>query len=179
MSHSQSIFKVHICGIDHRVPEFAAQVYVVQAAAYAEEARLVGIDSRDFPPAQRTLTDIRHANEEFTVASLGESIVGAISVELPEIAAWCGQRLNTVHVASLVVLPAHQRNGIGRRLVETIIENHPNEAITVSTASGNAPALALYRKLGFGEARRTTINCAGRHLGLILLRREPGTRNSA
>ena len=178
MSRSQSV-KVHIRGVDHRKPEFAAQIHVVQAAAYAGEARLVGIDSRDFPPAQRTLTDIQHANEEFTVASIGDLIVGVISVEPPEIAAWCGQRLNTVHIASLVVLPTHQRNGIGRRLVETVIEDYPNEVITVSTASGNAPALALYRKLGFGEARRCMISCALRHIDLILLRREPGTRVGA
>ena len=179
MLRSQSIFKVHICGIDHCVPEIAAQIHAVQAAAYAEEARLVGIDSRDFPPAQRTLTDIQHANEEFTVACIGESIVGAISVEPHEIAAWCGQRLNTVHIASLVVMPTHQRNGIGRRLVENVIENHPNEAITVSTASGNAPALALYRKLGFAEVRRSMISCARRDIDLILLRREPGIRIGA
>lgn len=167
------VHRLEVFSVDHREPRFAVAIHTIQSTAYAQEAQWLGLDARDFPPAQRTLPDTQSANEQFIVASNGDLIVAAISVESPDTATWCGHRLNTVHIASLVVMPTHQRKGIGRRLVETVITSHPKVAITVSTASGNTPALALYGNLGFAETRRSRVNCGHRHIELILLRREP------
>lgn len=76
----------------------------------------------------------------FTVAIVNDTIVG--------------YQLSTVHTLSvhltrLAVLPAWQGQGIGRMLVEALIEKFPRKTITVNTQASNTASQRLYQQLGF------------------------------
>ena len=57
----------------------------------------------------------------------------------------------------IAVRPDMRRCGIGRSLVETALSYYCGKPVTVTTQATNAPALALYRKLGFVETGRVSI----------------------
>ena len=61
------------------------------------------------------------------------------------------------HLARLIVSPAHRGRGLGETLVRGLIEearaaNH--RVVSLNVDPRNAPAIALYRKVGFEEAER-------------------------
>ena len=119
--------------VDQHDPEMAERIHVVQMAAYAQEARLVGV--RHFPPLERTVHDIQVSEEEYFAAFEGDMLVGVVSVgtdEDPEMK----------NIASLVVQLARQREGIASRLVQAVLERCGEGRITVQTAVKNLPALA-------------------------------------
>lgn len=165
----------------------AQHIHAVHMAAYQQEAHLLGFaDARDFPPLQQTVDGILRSSERFIVAVDYGNIVGVISIE-PPVAhddadgapRWAGEALATeeAHIASLTVMPTHQRRGIARRLLAAAIAAHAGKAITVSTSALNQPALALYAQLGFEPARTKRITWQGLYshaqheLDLVLLRR--------
>jgi ribosomal protein S18 acetylase RimI-like enzyme len=123
----------------------ARQIHLVQMNAYAQEALLLG--AVYFPPLERTVEDVRASAEKFSAAFVGSDIVGAISVLSDE------EGLG-INIASLVVSPQFQRQGIGRALMAAVLESHRSDGFTVQTGVKNLPALALYRQLGFVEVRR-------------------------
>lgn len=160
---------VDIQQVDHQQPHIAAAIHAVHMAAYAQEAALLGVS--DFPPLSMTAQDIRQSEEQFFAAFDGETIIGAVSVEPPELASWSGQKLDHggVHIASLIVHPQRQREGVGLRLMEAIIAAHGSQPMTVSTALANTPALALYEKLGFVRGAQRTVG--NEPIEIVLLRR--------
>ncbi|HET6869197.1 MAG TPA: GNAT family N-acetyltransferase [Solirubrobacteraceae bacterium] len=54
----------------------------------------------------------------------------------------------------LAVDPARRRNGLGTALVRALLADSRAEVAYLQTEARNAPAVALYRRLGFGEAYR-------------------------
>jgi|SRR5882672_4662490 len=83
------------------------------------------------------------------------------------------------HLILLAVLPAHQRRGIGRRMIEWLVESALVAGMTsvhVELRASNAPAYALYRSLGFSETFRVPGYYRGRETALRMLRmlRAPG-----
>ena len=70
-------------------------------------------------------------------------------------------------VAKLVVMPAHRRQGIGRRLLVHAIEASRAaraQACTLHVDEANAPAAALYTSVGFTvTSRRADYYALGRH----------------
>jgi ribosomal protein S18 acetylase RimI-like enzyme len=76
-----------------------------------------------------------------------------------------------MNVASLVVTPQFQRQGIGAALMGSVVATHGSGAITVQTGVKNLPALSLYARAGFTEIRRWFV---GREpLELVRLLRGP------
>ena len=74
---------------------------------------------------------------------------------------------DTADLHRVVVAPERRGRGIGRALVEAglawVAERHAHRML-LEVEHDNAPALALYRGLGFAElARRTDYYGAGRH----------------
>ena len=55
----------------------------------------------------------------------------------------------SAHVDSLVVHPDHFRRGRGEALLGFVMRTGSAKAFTVETGAANAPAIALYEKLGF------------------------------
>lgn len=55
-------------------------------------------------------------------------------------------------IANVSVLPAYRRRGIAQRMVEAAVDlarEHGARIVTLSVIAGNAPAIALYERLGF------------------------------
>ncbi len=159
--------------VDHTELLIARQLHAVQMVAYAQEAKLLG--AVYFPPLERTVEEVRAAAESFVAAFIGNELVGAVSV-------WPDSEGIGMNVASLVVSPHCQRQGIGAALMASVLVAHGNGEITVQTGVKNLPALSLYARVGFVELRRWFV---GREpLELVKLRRQPtsnstGTKNAA
>lgn len=148
--------------IAHREAAMARRIHAIQLAAYAQEASLLGLPS--LPGMTRGAQALQALDESFLGAFVAAQLVGALSLETaPD---------HHLHICSLAVLPAHQRRGVGRSLLRHLIAHAPAGAtITVSTAHGNAPALALYTNEGFEIFGHGTV--ADRSLTLVHLRRHP------
>ena len=122
------------------------------------------MDAVYFPPLERTVEEVRTVDETFLAAFMGAELVGAVSVcSDPE-----GMGMN---IASLVVSPQFQRQGVGTVLLASVLTAHGVGDITVQTGAKNAPALSLYARAGFLEFRRWLV---GREpLELVKLLRAP------
>ena len=96
--------------------------------------------------ADATIPAIRSGRA--TVAALGEQIIG-VSVVGPledEIALW-----------KLYVLPGHQGNGVGSRLLRTAIDRATDDgwkSMVLSYLDGNANAAGFYAHFGFESYER-------------------------
>lgn len=76
----------------------------------------------------------------FTVAVVDDTIVG---YQLSTVHSF------SVHLTRLAVLPTWQGRGIGRALVENLIERFPRKTVTVNTQASNKASQQLYQHLGF------------------------------
>ncbi len=59
-----------------------------------------------------------------------------------------------VHLLNLAVTPEHRRDGIGRSLVELLVQTareNGARSVTLEVHSDNVPGIALYRGFGFVE----------------------------
>jgi ribosomal protein S18 acetylase RimI-like enzyme len=140
----------------------ARAIHTVQMAAYAQEARLLGVI--EFPPLARTMDDVRRSRETFFAVRVGDRLAGSVSVEPdPEFDAVC--------VASLTVAPEFQRRGIAMALMTEMLRRFGTAPMTVETGAANEPVLRLYERLGFVEVRRWLVDPGP--LELVKLRRGP------
>lgn len=85
------------------------------------------------------------------------------------------------HLILLAVQHAHQRRGVGRRLIEWLLESAQVAGVSsvhVELRASNAPAYAFYRSLGFVETIRVPGYYRGREAALRMIRmlRVPGER---
>ncbi len=152
---------VRIVPIENREHGVAERIHAVQRLAYEQEAALLQV--RYFPPLELTPGDIRSSNERFFGAFIGAELLGSGSISH-------NTGTNQRHIASLVVTPKCQRQGIGRLLLAAALSECKGAVITVSTGAKNSPALALYEEFGFVEYMRQTIGSEA--LELVKLRRE-------
>ena len=106
----------------------------MQKASYAVEARLIG-DER-IPLLHESVDDLCAAQVHWLVAREGDEILGA--------AAW-----SEAEIDRLVVAPHAHRRGIGRALVDAMLESIVAQRVYVATGRDNAPARRLYESLGF------------------------------
>lgn len=86
-----------------------------------------------------------------------------------------------IHVPNLAVHPHHRRNGIGRALVQLVLDEALRDgAATVSleVRPTNQAALTLYRSLGFSEAGMRR-NYYGQGQDAIIMARELAGKQSA
>ena len=77
------------------------------------------------------------------------------------------------HLVLLAVQPAHQRRGIGRRLIEWQLESALVAGLTsvhVELRASNAAAYAFYRSAGFAETFRVPGYYGGRETALRMIR---------
>ncbi len=138
------------------------RVVAVSAAGYRIEAHLLGIDPERFPPARDTAEDLRAADQRFLGGFADDALAGVL--------AYAPGPGAVLDVARLVVDPAFHRRGVGLALVEAAIAAARRRPVTVSTGAGNAPARALYERLGFALVRTSEIE------GIPLVHyRRPGT----
>jgi len=100
---------------------------------------------------------------------LSSEIVGSLSLS--------DEGSGQITIASLVVHPSHQRQGIARLLLTEALKRSDGYVVTVSTGAKNLPAIRLYQDLGFVEYARCTVGPEA--LELVKLRRWYGDELSA
>lgn len=129
--------------LDHTQKPVAERIRQLFQASYAVEAKL--LEAEDFPPLKRPLERFTGSKNDFYGYEKDGVLAGTVEVDPSG---------EAVHIQSLVVHPEFFRQGIGRALVEYVLNTYNRPAFTVETGLGNAPATALYQAMGFKEVRQ-------------------------
>ena len=116
----------------------SAELLALQRAAYAVEAGLIG-DER-IPALHEDLAALSSAGLTWLGVTPAGKLVGAVGFV---------ESADVVDVHRLVVAPQAHRQGVGRALVETVLARAASRRVVVATGRDNAPARALYERLGF------------------------------
>lgn len=126
----------------------AGEILALQKRAFESEAERYA--DHTLPPLTQTLEEIEAEFERQRVtvlkATLEDRIIGSVRAYVED---------GTAFVARLVVHPDHQNRGIGTRLMSAIESACSDvERFELFTGDKSAPALHLYRKLGYEEFKR-------------------------
>ena len=136
-----------IIKINNKENKIAEEIRAIFQASYTVEAKM--LKAVDFPPLKRTVAQFLKSDSEFYAYYLTKNIAGIIEIENDE---------DLTHIQSLVVYPKYFRNGIGRKLVQFILENYKSKIFTVETGIDNHPAIKLYKHFGFQEQEQWNTN---------------------
>ena len=136
-----------IIKINNKENKIAEEIRAIFQVSYAVEAKM--LKAVDFPPLKRTVAQFLNSNSEFYAYYLIENIAGVIEIE---------NHKNLTHIQSLVVYPKYFRNGIGRKLVQFILDTYKSKIFTVETGIDNHPAIKLYKRFGFQEQEQWDTN---------------------
>lgn len=129
-----------IIKIDNKRNETAKEIRKIFQSSYAIEAEI--LKAIDFPPLKRTISQFLESNSEFYAYYLNQNIAGLIEIK---------NNQDLTHIQSLVVYPKYFRKGIGRALVQFVLDTYKSIIFTVETGVDNHPAIKLYISLGFEE----------------------------
>lgn len=127
-----------IVNLDQTIGDVAKQILHIQLAAYQQEAEQIGY--ADLPPLKETIQDVMKAKEQFIGFEQKGILLGVASYE---------EQKDYLIISRLAVHPKALKQGIGTRLMSTIMEK--NVPIELTTGQKNTPAKRLYEKLGFVE----------------------------
>ena len=129
--------------LDHTNLAIATKMRVVFQESYAVEAAL--LNATNFPPLQRPLESYIKSTTTFFGYHIKDEIVGIVEVSSKE---------KTTHINSLVVSPHFFRQGIGRELMNYILQKFSSKVVTVETGLENIPASKLYTSFHFKEVKQ-------------------------
>jgi len=116
----------------------ALELLAFQRRAYQTEADLLNYPL--LPPLHETLPQLMDSGECILAWREDGELIGMIGTyETP----------THLDITRFAVSPNRRREGIARKLLRALSNNHPIRTLTVSTAAGNAPALQLYSSEGF------------------------------
>ena len=124
--------------LEHNTTNIAADIYEIFQASYRIEAQLIG--TSNFPPLQRTVSDIAQSLTMFYGAKVDSALAGVIEIEYNN---------KQLSINSLTVSPDFFRRGIAGQLMRHVLTTFEIEHAVVETASVNMPAIELYKKHGF------------------------------
>lgn len=124
----------------------AAELVALQRESYSVEAALIGSDA--IPPLHDTPTTLVAAGLTWygirdgsrDGGDHGGALLGAVAV---------AEEPDAVDLDRLVVSPRAFRRGVGTALVRHVLALAGDRRVDVSTGRDNAPARALYVRLGF------------------------------
>ena len=136
-----------IIKISNKEKEIAEEIRAIFQASYTVEAKM--LKAVDFPPLKRTVAQFLKSDSEFYAYYLIKNIEGVIEIENDE---------GLTHIQSLVVYPKYFRKGIGRKLVQFILDTYKSSIFTVETGVENIPAVELYKSFDFEEKDRWDTN---------------------
>ena len=127
------------------------RIYDVFQSSYKIEAKLLGVD--DFPPLSRAREDLQKSHTDFWGYWQNDQLAAVVEIEFRNL---------SLDICSLVVDPAFFRQGIGEKLLRSVIDQYEHKLVEVETGFDNKPAIALYKKLGFEESKiwKTSIGIA-------------------
>jgi len=136
-----------IIKINNKETKIAEEIRAIFQVSYAVEAEI--LKAVDFPPLKRTVSQFMNSNSEFYAFSIINNISGVIEIDSHD---------DLTYIQSLVVDPKYFRKGIGRKLVQFILDNYNSKVFTVETGTDNQPAIKLYENLGFQELKQWDTN---------------------
>ena len=136
-----------IIKINNKENKIAEEIRAIFQVSYTVEAKM--LKAVDFPPLKRTVSQFLKSDSEFYAYYLIKNIAGVIEIENDK---------DLTHIQSLVVYPKYFRNGIGRKLVQFILDNYKSKVFTVETGIDNHPAIKLYKSFGFQEQKQWDTN---------------------
>jgi ribosomal protein S18 acetylase RimI-like enzyme len=131
-------------------------VLEVQHASYAIEAQLIGFP--ELPPAHEKVIELQGSGEELWLCEEDGELLGAVGLEGSE---------EELLIARLFVAPSAFRRGVGTALVQHALSEANGRRVRVGTAAANAPALALYERLGFRRVRESEAPPGVRYVELL------------
>jgi ribosomal protein S18 acetylase RimI-like enzyme len=102
--------------------------------------------------------ELQACGEDVWVCEEAGELVGAVGVED------LGEALL---IARLVVDPGATRRGVGTALVQRAVELAGGRVVRVGTAAANAPALALYERLGFRRVGERSVGPGLAYVDLV------------
>jgi [ribosomal protein S18]-alanine N-acetyltransferase len=126
--------------------DVSSQQFSIRAAIDSDAHAIAQINDLSFkrPYELKTLTDYRKNTLRFTmVAEYQGQVVGFMCVR---------KQADQFYLGLLAVRPSHQRHGIGRTLVEWLIQALPRcglKAIRLHTYTDPSGPQVLYKKMGF------------------------------
>ena len=126
--------------INNKRDEIAKEIRDIFQASYAVEAEM--LKAIDFPPLKRTINQFLNSNNDFYAYYFNENIAGVIEIK---------NNQDITHIQSLVVYPKYFRKGIGKKLVQFILDTYKTKIFTVETGLDNHPAIKLYTSFDFQE----------------------------
>ncbi len=110
----------------------------------------IGWDATDEEGFRAIFDEMVGSGEQFVVCDGGDGgVIGAYRVHR-----FAHRMRHVAHIASVGLMGAHQGKGIGRRMVEGIIERLRGEGIKrieLTVAGDNPRAMRLYESLGFAR----------------------------
>ena len=136
-----------IIKINNKENKIAEEIRAIFQVSYTVEAKI--LKAIDFPPLKRTVSQFLKSDSEFYAYYLTKNIAGVIEIENDE---------DLTHIQSLVVYPKYFRSGIGRKLVQFILDTYKSKVFTVETGIDNHPAIKLYKSFGFQEQEQWDTN---------------------
>ena len=136
-----------IIKINNKKNEIAKEIRDIFQSSYAVEAEM--LKAIDFPPLKRTISQFLNSNSEFYAYYLNQNIAGVIEIK---------NNQDLTHIQSLVVYPKYFRKGIGRKLVQFILDTYKSRIFTVETGLDNHPAIQLYTSFDFEEQDQWNTN---------------------
>jgi len=136
-----------IIKINNKKKKIANQIQNIFQASYTVESQL--LNAVDFPPLKRTISQFLHSNTEFYAYYINKNIAGVIEIE---------NNQDLTHIQSLVVYPNYFRKGIGRTLVQFVLDIYNTKIFTVETGLENYPAIQLYTSFGFKKQNQWDTN---------------------
>lgn len=121
------------------------------------------------PPLPSDLRRIPEHFSAFWVAVDDSDIVGMVGADpsWTDVPAALRADRSVVYLARMRVAPERQRQGIGLRLCEMLLEwalGHGVDAVVTNTTTAQPGAAALYVKAGFLEFTRTPIDDTADHI---------------
>ena len=133
--------------INNKETKIAEEIRAIFQVSYAVESEI--LKAVDFPPLKRTVSQFMDTNSEFYAYYLTRNIAGVIEID---------NHQDITHIQSLVVDPKYFRKGIGRKLVQFILDTYKTKLFTVETGIDNQPAIKLYESFGFQELNQWDTN---------------------
>lgn len=140
-------------------PDPSVTGLVVRPAGVGDVAALHALDAAGFDPSWSTATwheEVRRVDRAWLVAQAQVPATAGTGVDRhggPVVGMgglWLAP--DEAHVLRLSVADGHRGRGVGRRLVAALVEvadERGRDAVTLEVRASNAPALRLYRHVGF------------------------------
>jgi [ribosomal protein S18]-alanine N-acetyltransferase len=144
------------------VLQFAARGEAETLAAMSRDLVEAGLGWRYRASSVRALID--DAETVTLVARCSEAIVGFGIMKIGD---------ERAHLVLLAMRPVYQRRGIGRRIVEWLVQSAATAGVAsihVELRARNAAAFEFYRALGFEETLRLPGYYSGREAAIRMLR---------